>query len=176
LRQEHGQELDLGRVWSEQGVPREVQRALQIIAPRVVDRIRSTPYEKKRVSDYVRDPRCWADVARLEVDFDETGLLSCCVSIEEARKLERDAVRKLKVDTEIEFETVIFQLIPRIPRIRAFAKSNRLLSPLADKALRQMETRAVSLSRSDRNALKNLFERIDAVGGGDLISLGAVQP
>lgn len=175
LRQNHGQELDLGRLWSEQGVPRQVQQALQVIAPRVIDRIRSTPYEKKRVSDYVRDPRCWLDVASLEVELDETSLLSCCVSIEEARNLERDAVRKLKVDTEIEFETVLFQLIPRVPRIRAFAKSKRILSPLADKALRQLETRAVSLSKSDRNALKNLFERIDAVGGGELISLGALS-
>ncbi|MNI91083.1 hypothetical protein D3C73_1486980 [compost metagenome] len=112
-------------------------------------------------------------MAKLEVDFDEASLLSCCVSIEEARNLERDAVRKLKVDTEIEFETVLLQLIPRVPRIRAFATSRRILSPLADKALRQLETRSFSLSKSDRNALKNLFERIDTAGGGELITLGA---
>jgi hypothetical protein len=172
LRQRHGQELNLGRFWSEQAVPGEVQRALQVIAPRVAERIRSTPYEVKRVSDYVRDVRCWTDVARMDVALHEADLLGCCLSVEEARNLERDAVRKLKVDTEIEFDTVLLQLIPRASQIRAFARSRKILSPLADKALKQMETRAMSLSRSDRNALKNLFERIDALGGGDLISLG----
>jgi hypothetical protein len=171
LRQFQGQELDLARIWSEQAVPQEVRSALEVIAPAVADRIRSTPYEIKRVSDYVRDARCWADVSRLEVRLDETALLTCCVSLEQAKALERDAVRKIKVDTEVEFDSVLLQLIPRAREIRAFAVTNKLLSPLADKALKQLETRAMSMTRSDRNALKNLFERIDKFGGGDILNM-----
>lgn len=172
LRHEHGSELNLNRIWADQEVPVDLQRALAVVAPQIAAEIRNTPPSMKNVSEYAKDPSCWLQVAKTNVVLNEDGVLSYCVSIAEAQEIERDAVRKVRTDSELGFETTLIRLIPRVPAIRDFARTKRLLSPQADKALAQLGTRAFSLSKSDRNALKNLFQRIDSAGGGDLLLIG----
>lgn len=171
LRTRHQSELDLDLIWRDQGVPRDLQGALRTIAPVVAEVVRDAPVTKKNVSEYAKDPTCWSVVAGTKIEFNEDEILRICVSLASVKTGEDDAIKKLKFENGIDFEMALASLIPKVPQILAFARTNKILSPKSQNALNKLGAGVVMMSSTDKNALKTLFQSVERLGGKSLLEV-----
>ena len=68
----------------------------------------------------------------------------------------RDARR----DNELDFEIALAKLVPRAREIRGMAESKRLISTNNTRALEKLESGRLSFTKTEKNSLKNLLERL----------------
>ncbi len=68
----------------------------------------------------------------------------------------RDARR----DNELDFEIALAKLVPRAREIRVMAEEKRLISTNNTRALEKLESGRLSFTKTEKNALKNLLERL----------------
>ena len=158
--------IDLQAIWSRQELPEELKEALLNVARQVADAIKETPESARNVSEYAKQQQCWAKIAKLKL-FLGTDLDAATIDLEEVRRQEKDHVATGRIDRQIDFETDLVALQPRIAEIREFARSRRQLSPRASSALDKVERLKLPLTRAETNALRHLF-KVLAEKGMDL--------
>ena len=166
LKVDQGRAIDLQAIWNRQELPEELKEVLLDIARQVADGIRDTPESARNVSEYAKQQQCWAKIARLEIHLG-TRLDVATVDLEEVRRQEKDDVATGRIDRQIDFETSLVALQPRVAEIREFAEARRMLSPRASSALNKVERLKLPLTRAETNALRHLF-KVLAEKGMDL--------
>lgn len=165
LAREKSSALDFELIWKLQSVPDELQISLSGIAPQIAQCIKSPPQGVSNISEYAKSQACWSRVNALEL-YPAGDFSSFAISLEEQKEKTRDAKTTKAIDDEIVFETLLANNMNRLSGIREVAERNRLLSPLSTRALQKSQNGNFALSRSERNALSHLFERLDELGLG----------
>ncbi|CAN1562507.1 Abortive bacteriophage infection, resistance [Caulobacteraceae bacterium] len=163
IRKTRNAELDLSLIWNAQEVPAELAAALEALAPQVSAAIREAPATMKNVGEYCKSQACWASISGREFEYPDqlSGLLADRDRIKEERKAAK-ATRQ--VDQGIEFDELLIKLLGKTGPILAFATSRKLLSPQSNAALGRLARGDPMLGAAEKNALKQLFERMQGMG------------
>lgn len=163
LEKVHGRELNLLRVWNEQGLSLELEELLMGIAPQVARALRDAPGTVKNVGEYCKQKICWDAIRVLDFsvsdDLDGLTLLK-----EQASKGLTDARRLRRTDKDIEFDILLLQIPSAAGEILNFARTRRLLSPKSNAALATLARGKINLALPERNAMKNLVQRMQEAG------------
>lgn len=157
------QAIDLQAIWNRQELPDELKEVLLNVAQEVADAIKDTPESARNVSEYAKQQQCWAKIANLKIHLG-TDLDAATIDLEEVRRQKRDHVATGRIDRQINFETDLVAIQPRIAEIREFARSRRVLSPRASSALDKVERLKLPLTRAETNALRHLFKTLAEKG------------
>ncbi len=166
LKADRGRAIDLQAVWSRQELPLELKEILPNVAWQVSCAIKDTPEYVRNVTEYAKQQECWAKVANLPISIG-SELDGVTIDLEEEKRQKKENVTTGRMDRQIDFETNLVALQPRISEIREFARTRRVLSPRASSALDKVERLKLPLTRADTNALRHLF-RVLSEGGMDL--------
>jgi len=156
----------LQAIWSRQELPEELKDVLLDVAQQAAAAIKDTPENARNVSEYAKQQQCWAKIAKLDILLG-TRLDTATIDLEEAKRRDKDNVATGRIDRQIDFETDLVGMRPRIAEIREFARSRRVLSPRASSALDKVERLNLPLTKPETNALRHLF-KVLAEKGMDL--------
>lgn len=159
LRDNGGREINLQLIWNDQKVPDELEACLLGLAPRVAKVIRDTPSTVKNVGEYCKQKICWDTVRRHEYPV-TVDVEAATIEPEEVRENRKEDRKLHRVDQEIELDVLILKLPASMAQIVAFARGRHLLSPKSNAALSKIAGGRLSLSQAERNALKNLVQRM----------------
>lgn len=162
LEKELSRGLDLMRIWNEQGLPTELDELLMHIAPRIAIELRNAPPTVKNVGEYCKQKICWDAICtlNLSIPFYE----SVSIPQEDVRKGLRDAREIKRTDKDIEFDILLTKIPAAVGQIVDFARSRRLLSPKSNAALTKLARGKLNLAIPERNAMKNLVQRMQEAG------------
>ncbi|MGY6550473.1 MAG: AIPR family protein [Erythrobacter sp.] len=163
--QRSGRGLDYSRIWSEQGVPEQLQEVLAFIAPRVAEIIKSPPPKYSNIGEYTKRDECWDRVKGAELEC-PLQVLEVTISLEEEKQRKRDGKDEGKIDIEVLFDTLVFENAARICSLEDFAKRKGILSPKSMAAISKLRRGSFALTAGDKNALKNLLKRLDDFDAG----------
>lgn len=156
--------LNYQLIWNEQAVPDELRETIEIMAPRIAQAIKNAPAEVKNVAEYCKKSICWAAISQVpapsEIEIPDSLLLD----LEEVKEEKKDARSVAKIDREIHLDTVIVELASKVAQISALAEERRLLSPTSNQALLKISRRNFQLGKSEKNALKHLFDKLEEEG------------
>ena len=157
-----GRELDLVRVWNEQEVSEELEKVLMNTAMKVAVALRNAPATVKNIGEYCKQKICWDAIRTL--DIPTSNLENISVPREEARRELRDARELQRTDKDIEFDVLLTKIQAGVSEIVEFARSRHLLSPKSNAALAKLARGKPMLPVPERNAMKNLIQRMQAAG------------
>ena len=157
LKMDRRRGIDLQAIWSRQELPEELKEVLLDVAQQVADAIKDTPENARNVSEYAKQQQCWAKISKMNILL-EIHLDAATIDLDEVRRQEKEDVTTGRIDRQIDFETDLVTLQPRIAEIREFARSRRMLSPRASSALDKVERLKLPLTRAETNALRSLFK------------------
>ncbi|MCY4560694.1 MAG: AIPR family protein, partial [Chloroflexi bacterium] len=157
LKVERRRAIDLQAIWSRQELPEELKEVLVDVARQVADAIRDTPESARNVGEYAKQQQCWAKICKMKVLLG-TDLDAATIDLEEVSRQKKDHVATGRIDRQIDFETALVALQPRIAEIRDFARSRRTLSPRAGSALDKVERLKFPLTKAETTALRHLFQ------------------
>ena len=163
LKVERNQSIDFQVIWNRQELPEELAAALVTVARDVASAIKDTPEGVRNVSEYAKQQQCWAKVAKLKIPL-VRDVDSVATGLDEVRRREKDHVATGRIDRQIDFESDLVALQPRISEIREFAKDRRLLSPRSLRALDKAERLNLPMSKAETNALRHLFKTLEEKG------------
>jgi len=166
LKEKRRRVIDLQAIWSRQELPEELKDVLLDVAQQVAAAIKDTPENARNVSEYAKQQQCWAKISKLDILLG-TRLDTATIDLEEAKRRDKDNVATGRIDRQIDFETDLVGMRPRIAEIREFARSRRVLSPRASSALDKVERLNLPLTKPETNALRHLF-KVLAEKGMDL--------
>lgn len=159
---ELGRELDLLRVWNEQGLSSELEQILMAIAPKVAGALRQAPATVKNIGEYTKQRICWDAIRVLDIALPDVESVS--IPREEAHSRLRDAREVRRTDKDIEFDVLLTKIPSSVGLIVEFARSRRLLSPKSNSALDKLARGKLTLPLPERNAMKNLVLRMQEAG------------
>jgi len=162
LRRE-GQELDLEVIWQRQELPEEIGAVLRELAPQVAATVKAAPPQVKNVDSYCKLQACWAAVSGSVYTFG-AGLDGLTIDRAEADRARKSAAAAKRVDKDIDFDSILVQLLTDAGPVIQFARSRRMLTPNSDAALRRLIRGDLRLPASERNALKYLMEKMLQAG------------
>ena len=163
LKEGRSRAIDLQAIWSRQELPDELKAVLLDIARQVADAIRDTPENARNVGEYAKQQQCWAKISKLRILFG-TDLDAATIDLDKVRRQSMYHIATGRIDRQVDFETDLVALQPRISMIRDLAKSGNLaksgkgLSPTASSALDKVERLNLPLTKSETNALRHLFK------------------
>jgi hypothetical protein len=89
------------------------------------------------------------------------GLVLDCADAEQTRKA---AVAARRTDKDIDFDSVLVQLLADTGPVLQFARSRRVLRPNSDAAMRRLARGDLRLPAAERKALKYLLEKMQQAG------------
>lgn len=165
LAQKKSSTIDFDLIWKAQTVPDELQLCLEKLAPQIATCIKSPPTGVSNISEYAKSQTCWNQVKALQPKL-TSNLRSFILGEAEQTKNTTLTNAQTNSDKNIELEELLSNNLARLPGICKVAEEKRLLSPLSNKALRNSLTGDIKLTKSERNSLTHLFERLDKLGLG----------
>lgn len=155
--------LNWGAIWSTQSVPEELQEIITSIAPLVADAIRNAPANVRNVGEYCKLEACWQNISTKEFKIPPIPK-HLMLDIGDITQEKQEAKSSARIDSEIDFEILLYSLASKAEIIRRTAEQHRFLSPKADQALRKIGAGNLNLARPDKNAVKLLVKRMAEEG------------
>lgn len=160
LQKKH-RKIDFEIVWKRQAAPEELQSCLEALAPQVAALLKKPPEGISNVSEYAKKPACWTRISEAELNCND-AVLKATISLEEAKERDKDEKKVGEIDLEIMFDQLLVDNMERIVRLEAFLREKRLLSPASASAIEKLKRGDPVLNRSQKNAIKHVFKRLDA--------------
>jgi hypothetical protein len=149
--------LNWGAIWNSQSVPDELQELINTVAPQVASAIGRTPPNTRNPGEYCKLELCWQNVKAESFDFPPLPDF-LMLDHEESKQEKKDAKATAKIDAEIDFDVTLLSLVPKAEILRLTAQRLGKLSPKASAALLKLASGSISLTRSEKNALKLLLD------------------
>ncbi len=158
---EAGQQIDLLRIWRDQDVPTVLMDWMLIQAQSVHSILNNPPGSVKNPTEFCKKEFCWilhvkGQIARPDRKILDYGVALTDFSEEHARG-KRDARR----DGELDFEIGLAKMVPRAHEIRQLAVAKKLISENNSRALSKLEAGRLTLTKTEKNSLKTLFDRLN---------------
>jgi hypothetical protein len=155
-----GYQIDLLRIWREQDVPSPLLQWLLEQANKVHKILNAPPGAVKNPAEFSKKEFCWTLHVSGKVEIPNASLLEFGVKLE-AFIEEKVAGRKdQRRDNELDFEIILAKLVPRAKEIKKMADAKRLISINNARALEKLESGKLNFSKSEKNSLKYLLDRL----------------
>jgi hypothetical protein len=159
--QAENKQIDLDRIWREQSVPAPLLGWMLNEARSVADILRSPPDNVRNISEFAKRDFCWEQHVKGKAGVPSETSLQFSVTIQdysdETRQGSREAARNLEVD----FDVMLFGLVPRANDIIIQAKKSGVASPKNMSALSKIAAGRMNLSKGEKTALQYLLERLE---------------
>lgn len=158
---EVGQQIDLLRIWRDQEVPPVLLDWMMEQAHSVHKILNNPPGSVKNPTEFCKKEFCWELHVKGKIAQPDRKVLDYGVGltdfIAERSRGKRDARR----DNELDFEIALAKLVPKAAEFRRLAESRQLISENNSRALAKLETGRMTFTKTEKNALKTLFDRLD---------------
>jgi hypothetical protein len=155
--------IDLLAIWKQQDMPVGLQGVVMCIAPQVAGLLKKTPDNVRDVREYCKQLSCWEKISETTLDIGKFGTLFL-TDFEEREARRTDALKIKKIDSGIDFDVTLISLFPVASDLQRHSELKGFLSPKSASALRKLMSGALSLTKSEKNALKLLLERAKESG------------
>ena len=156
-----GQQIDLLRIWRDQDVP-AVLLDWMIAQAQVVHKIlNNPPGTVKNPTEFCKKEFCWTLHVRGKISNPDRKVLDYGVALTEFSDEQARGKRDAKRDSDLDLDIALAKLVPRTPEIRRLAESRHLISENNRRALSKLEAGRFNLTKTEKNSLKNLLERLD---------------
>ena len=103
---ERGLWLDLGGIWTRQGIDESTSTALEVVAEAVNEVLTTPPPSHRNVTEWAKQDACWDRVQRAKVDWPATFLLAT-VGLDKHVNQARAASAVQKIDNGIELQALV---------------------------------------------------------------------
>jgi hypothetical protein len=154
------QQIDLLRVWREQDVPKVLLDWMLQQAHVVHGILNSPPGIVKNPTEFCKKEFCWTLHVKGKISNPDRKVLDYGVAISEFSDEQTRGKRDARRDNELDFEIALAKLVPRAAEIRRLAENKLLLSANNTRALSKLETGRISFTKSEKNSLKTLLDRL----------------
>ena len=158
---ESGQQIDLLRIWRDQDVPPSLLEWVMSQAKSVHKILNNPPGSVKNPTEFCKKEFCWSLHVKGKVAQPDRKVLDYGVSLTDFSAEQSRGKRDARRDNELDFEIALAKLVPRATELRQLAESRQLISKNNSLALAKLETGKMTFSKTDKNALKTLFARLD---------------
>ena len=155
-----GYQIDLLRIWKEQEVPQLLLNWLLYQANTVHKILNTPPGIVKNPAEFCKKEFCWNLHVRGKVAEPTPAMLEYGVPLDTFAEEQVSGRRDARRDNELDFEITLAKLVPRAREIRGMAESKRLISTNNTRALEKLESGRLSFTKTEKNSLKNLLERL----------------
>lgn len=156
-----GQQIDLLRIWRDQEVPLALLEWLIKQAAVVHKILNNPPGLVKNPTEFCKKEFCWTQHVRGKTSPPDRKILDYGVDLTEFSAEQSSGKRQARRDSELDFEIALAKLVPRASEIRRLAESKQLISANNTLALSKLESGRISFSRTEKNSLKSLLDRLD---------------
>jgi hypothetical protein len=158
---EAGQQIDLIRIWRDQEVPTALLNWM-LDQARAVHRILNTPPGSvKNPGEFCKKEFCWTLHVKGKIPRPDPKILDYGVALTDFSEEQIRGKRDARRDSDLDFEIVIAKLAPRAREIRRLAENKQLISENNSRALSKLEAGRISFTKTEKNSLKSLLERLD---------------
>ncbi len=158
---EAGQQIDLIRIWRDQEVPTALLDWMLNQAQTVHRILNNPPGIVKNPTEFCKKEFCWTLHVRGKIAQPDRKTLDYGVALTEFGQEQSRGKRDARRDSELDFEIVLAKLVPRASEIRHLAESRHLISENNARALSKLETGRITFTKTEKNSLKALLERLD---------------
>jgi hypothetical protein len=158
---EAGQQIDLLRIWRDQDIPPLLLEWLIEQAAKVHNILNNPPGIVKNPTEFCKKEFCWTLHVREKIALPNRTVLDYGIALSEYSSEQASGKREARRDGELEFEIALARLVPRAPEIRRLAESKQLISANNTRALSKLETGRLNFSKTEKNSLKTLLERLE---------------
>lgn len=154
-------ELNYEKIWLQQEVPEPLLAWMLVVASSIHQKLNNPPAHAKNPSEYCKKEFCWtSDISAMVESAPKNLLDQFGISIEEALSARKQGKRDSKRNKELDFEIALVSFITQADDLLRQAEAKGLASTLNRSALKKIKTGRMGLTKSETNALKNLFQRL----------------
>ncbi len=158
---EAGQQIDLLRIWREQEVPATLLDWMLAQAQTVHAILNNPPGSVKNPSEFCKKEFCWTLHVMGKTSRPDRKVLDYGVALTEFSEEQSRGKRDARRDVELDFEIALAKLVPRAAEIRRLAQSRQLISENNSRALSKLEAGRIAFTKTEKNSLKTLLDRLD---------------
>lgn len=156
-----GYQIDLLRIWREQDVPAPLLKWLLEQANTVHKILNAPPGIVKNPAEFSKKEFCWTIHVIGKVESPSPSLLEYGVELEVFIEEQAAGRKDQRRDKELDFEITLAKLVPRAKEIKSMAETKRLISTNNARAIEKLESGRLNFTKSEKNSLKYLLERLD---------------
>lgn len=157
---EAGQQIDLLRIWRDQDVPSVLMDWMLIQAQSIHKILNNPPGIVKNPTEFCKKEFCWALHVKDKIARPDRKILDYGVALTDFSEEQSRGKRDARRDGELDFEIALAKLVPKVAEIRRLAEAKKLISENNSRALSKLETGRVTFTKTEKNSLKNLFDRL----------------
>lgn len=158
---EAGQQIDLLRIWRDQEVSTTLLDWMLEQAQTVHRILNNPPGIVKNPTEFCKKEFCWTLHVKGKIAQPNRKTLDYGVALTEFGEEQSRGKRDARRDNELDFEIALAKLVPRASEIRRLAEGRLLISENNSRALSKLETGRLTFTKTEKNSLKTLFERLD---------------
>ncbi|MDI1302582.1 MAG: AIPR family protein [bacterium] len=156
-----GQQIDLDRIWRDQGVSELFLGWMIGQAKVVADILKSPPDNVRNISEFAKRDFCWDQYVRGQMVISDDVILKFGVSLADYKNEDFQGIKEASRNNEVDFDIALVALTPRANELIILAKNEGLSSPKNISALSKLAKGNVNLSKGEKGALKFLLDRLD---------------
>jgi len=156
-----GMQLDLMRIWREQAVSGALTEWLLDWAKRIHKILNTPPGSTKNPSEFAKKEFCWTLHVVPLVEAPPSKMSEYGVTQEEFAQDIGGGRRDEKRNRALDFDIALAAMLPRSAEIRNLAQARQLLSENSSRALDKLQAGRLTLTWTEKNALKTLLDRLD---------------
>jgi hypothetical protein len=158
---EVGQQIDLLRIWRDQDIPPALLDWMMDQAQSVHKILNNPPGIVKNPTEFCKKEFCWSLHVKGKIAQPDRKALDYGVGLSDFSAEQSIGKREARRDNELDFEISLVKLVPRAAEIRRMAESLKLISENNSRALTKLETGRITFTKTEKNSLKTLFDRLD---------------
>ncbi|MES2019222.1 MAG: AIPR family protein [Pseudomonadota bacterium] len=155
-----GREIDLDRIWREQTVPTALSDWMLMQARSIHQILTNPPGQVKDAGEFCKKEFCWEMFVRDKIPQPDVQTVEFGVSHEDVLAMKSQGRRDERMSSELDFEIELARLLPRAAEIRQLAENKKLVSELNSRAMQKLVSGRLNFNKGEKNALKNLLERL----------------
>lgn len=154
-------QIDLDRIWKDQSVSEPLMSWILKQAIVVGRILKSPPDQVRNISEFAKKEFCWEQHIKRHVGLPDGVVSQYGIREDDYRSEANQGARQEGRNRELDFDVAIVHLSLRAAEIKAEAERKGFLSPKNMSALAKLASGRVNLNRGEKNALKNLLERLE---------------
>lgn len=157
-----GLQIDLLRIWKEQDVPLNLSDWM-LKQAEFVSGILSTPKpgENPNIAQLCKSEFFWTRYVKGKVSLLEKQIQEYGVPLMDFADELSHGKGEGRRNKDIDFEISLAKLVPKAAEIRLLAESRKLISENNNRALKKLEAGKIGFTKSEKNSLKTLLERLE---------------
>ncbi len=164
IKSKFNSQLDLNLIWRRQDPADEIKTVLQNAAVKIAASIKNAPPEVRNIGEYCKKQFCFENLKKsIEMELPES-LKAYLIDKDEATLRKKEAKTVQKIDSDIDIDIKIVELMPHWKSIRDFSMSSDLLTSNGDRAISKLLRGNINLTRSEKIALTELLASMDEIG------------